>query len=62
MFLQDYANALRVTVRGQATLKLITDKPAIKMDSQTNIVCDDDDYNDDYDDDMTTLLDSFFYL
>ncbi|XP_069012001.1 integrin alpha-3b isoform X1 [Embiotoca jacksoni] len=33
--LEDYANALRITVKGQATLKLITDKPAIKMDSQT---------------------------
>ncbi|XP_068611056.1 integrin alpha-3b [Brachionichthys hirsutus] len=35
--LEDYANALRVTVRGQATLKLITDVPTIKMDSQTNM-------------------------
>uniref|UniRef100_A0A3Q3VQM3 Uncharacterized protein n=1 Tax=Mola mola TaxID=94237 RepID=A0A3Q3VQM3_MOLML len=35
--LEDYFNALRVTVRGQATLKLITDKPTIKMDSQTNV-------------------------
>ncbi|XP_070845958.1 integrin alpha-3b isoform X1 [Chaetodon trifascialis] len=35
--LEDYFNALRVTVRGQATLKLITDKPTIKMDSQTNM-------------------------
>lgn len=35
--LEDYANALRVTVRGQATLKLITDKPTIKMDSQTTM-------------------------
>ncbi|XP_068161196.1 integrin alpha-3b [Antennarius striatus] len=35
--LEDYANALRVTVRGQATLKLITDLPTIKMDSQTNM-------------------------
>uniref|UniRef100_UPI003AAD9A8C integrin alpha-3b n=1 Tax=Centroberyx gerrardi TaxID=166262 RepID=UPI003AAD9A8C len=33
--LEDYANALRVKVRGQATLKLITDKPTIKMDSET---------------------------
>lgn len=41
--LQDYFNALRVTVRGQATLKLITDKPTIKMDSQTNVVRDDED-------------------
>ncbi|CAN9508636.1 unnamed protein product [Ophioblennius macclurei] len=35
--LEDYANALRVTVRGQATLKLITDKPTLKMDSQTTM-------------------------
>ncbi|XP_071318445.1 integrin alpha-3b [Trachinotus anak] len=35
--LEDYSNALRVTVRGQATLKLITDKPTIKMDSQTTM-------------------------
>lgn len=35
--LEDYSNALRVTVRGQATLKLITDKPTLKMDSQTNM-------------------------
>lgn len=40
---QDYSNALRVTVRGQATLKLITDKPTLKMDSQTNMVRDSDD-------------------
>ncbi|XP_056627893.1 integrin alpha-3b isoform X2 [Triplophysa dalaica] len=33
--LEDYGNALRVQVRGQATLRLLTDKPAIKMDSQT---------------------------
>nr|XP_020461843.1 integrin alpha-3 isoform X2 [Monopterus albus] len=33
--LEDYTNALRITVKGQATLKLITDKPTIKMDSQT---------------------------
>ncbi|XP_013887582.1 integrin alpha-3b [Austrofundulus limnaeus] len=33
--LEDYSNALRVTVTGQATLKLITDKPTIKMDNQT---------------------------
>uniref|UniRef100_A0A665VX64 Uncharacterized protein n=1 Tax=Echeneis naucrates TaxID=173247 RepID=A0A665VX64_ECHNA len=33
--LEDYSNALRVTVKGQATLKLITDNPTIKMDSQT---------------------------
>ncbi|XP_022065067.1 integrin alpha-3b isoform X1 [Acanthochromis polyacanthus] len=33
--LEDYANALRVIVKGQATLKLITDKPTLKMDSQT---------------------------
>lgn len=32
--LEDYSNALRVTIKGQATLKLITDKPTIKMDSQ----------------------------
>lgn len=35
--LEDYSNALRVTVRGHATLKLVTDKPTIKMDSQTNM-------------------------
>uniref|UniRef100_A0A8D3AHU2 Integrin, alpha 3b n=1 Tax=Scophthalmus maximus TaxID=52904 RepID=A0A8D3AHU2_SCOMX len=35
--LEDYSNALRITVRGQATLKLITDKPTIKMDSQTTM-------------------------
>ncbi|KAK2876852.1 hypothetical protein Q8A67_020948 [Cirrhinus molitorella] len=33
--LEDYANALRVEVKGQATLRLLTDKPAIKMDNQT---------------------------
>ncbi|KAM4716016.1 integrin alpha-3b [Anableps anableps] len=32
--LEDYSNAKRVTVRGNATLKLITDKPTIKMDPQ----------------------------
>uniref|UniRef100_A0A7N8YNT4 Integrin, alpha 3b n=1 Tax=Mastacembelus armatus TaxID=205130 RepID=A0A7N8YNT4_9TELE len=31
LFLQDYTNALRVTVKGQASLKLITDKPTIRM-------------------------------
>ncbi|XP_041671492.1 integrin alpha-3b [Cheilinus undulatus] len=35
--LEDYPNALRVTVRGQATLKLITDKPTLRMDSQTTM-------------------------
>ncbi|KAM7370993.1 hypothetical protein PAMP_010499 [Pampus punctatissimus] len=35
--LEDFSNALRITVRGQATLKLITDKPTIKMNSQTNM-------------------------
>ncbi|XP_054454741.1 integrin alpha-3b [Anoplopoma fimbria] len=35
--LEDYPNALRIKVRGQATLKLITDKPTLKMDSQTNM-------------------------
>ncbi|XP_068439237.1 integrin alpha-3b isoform X2 [Clinocottus analis] len=34
--LEDYFNALRIRVKGQATLKLITDKPTIRMDSQTN--------------------------
>ncbi|XP_026170862.1 integrin alpha-3b isoform X2 [Mastacembelus armatus] len=29
--LEDYTNALRVTVKGQASLKLITDKPTIRM-------------------------------
>nr|XP_057917211.1 integrin alpha-3b [Doryrhamphus excisus] len=33
--LEDYPNALWIKVRGAATLKLITDKPTIKMDSQT---------------------------
>lgn len=33
--LEDYQNSLRVEVRGHASLKLITDKPAIKMDAQT---------------------------
>ncbi|XP_061823511.1 integrin alpha-3b [Nerophis lumbriciformis] len=33
--LEDYPYALWVKVRGEATLKLITDKPTIKMDSQT---------------------------
>ncbi|KAL3051252.1 hypothetical protein OYC64_001508 [Pagothenia borchgrevinki] len=32
--LEDFSNALRITVRGQATLKLITDKPTIRMDRQ----------------------------
>lgn len=32
--LEDYQNALRVEVRGHASLKLITDKPTIKMDTQ----------------------------
>ncbi|XP_029311996.1 integrin alpha-3b isoform X2 [Cottoperca gobio] len=35
--LEDYSNALRITVRGQATLKLITDKSTIRMDSQTSM-------------------------
>lgn len=43
--LQDYSNALRVTVRGQATLKLITDKPTIKMESQIAMVCHESHYN-----------------
>ncbi|XP_074518763.1 integrin alpha-3b [Halichoeres trimaculatus] len=34
--LEDYPNALRVKVKGQATLKLITDKPTLKMESQTS--------------------------
>lgn len=38
VFWQDYANALRVEVRGQATLRLLTDKPAIKMDNQAREV------------------------
>lgn len=38
VFSQDYANALRVEVKGQATLRLQTDKPAIKMDNQTREV------------------------
>ncbi|MEQ2298095.1 hypothetical protein AMECASPLE_001626 [Ameca splendens] len=35
--LEDFSNALRVTVKGNATLKLITDKPTIKMEPQTLI-------------------------
>ncbi|XP_061564634.1 integrin alpha-3b [Cololabis saira] len=35
--LEDYSNALRITVRGQATLKLFTDIPSIKMESQTTM-------------------------
>ncbi|KAK9529885.1 hypothetical protein VZT92_012455 [Zoarces viviparus] len=35
--LEDYSNALRIRVKGQATLKLITDKPTIRMDSQTSL-------------------------
>ena len=38
--LQDYNNALRVVVKGQATLKLITDKPTIKMERKTTEVGD----------------------
>lgn len=45
--LQDYSNALRVIVKGQATLKLITDKPTIKMKSLTDEVRDDDDIDED---------------
>ncbi|KAK0146127.1 Integrin alpha-3 [Merluccius polli] len=33
--LEDYSKALRVKVKGKATLKLITDNSAIKMESQT---------------------------
>ncbi|KAM6897820.1 integrin alpha-3b [Xenentodon cancila] len=33
--LEDFSNALRVTVRGQATLKLLANIPTIKMESQT---------------------------
>lgn len=40
--LQDYPSALRVTVRGEATLKLITDQSHIKMDSQTSMVSEED--------------------
>lgn len=35
---QDYKNALRIKVRGQATLKLVTDNPAIKMENETREV------------------------
>ncbi|KAM9336229.1 integrin alpha-3b [Symphorus nematophorus] len=35
--LEDYFNALRVVVKGKATLKLITDKPTLKMNSLTNM-------------------------
>ncbi|KAF1374059.1 hypothetical protein PFLUV_G00245330 [Perca fluviatilis] len=34
--LEDYSNALRITVKGQATLKLIKNKPNIKMARQTS--------------------------
>ncbi|KAM8836033.1 integrin alpha-3b isoform 2-T3 [Spinachia spinachia] len=34
--LEDYSNALRITVKGQATLKLISDKSTIRMEPQTN--------------------------
>lgn len=44
--LQDYPTALRVTVRGEATLKLITDQSHIKMDSQTSMVGEEDDGDD----------------
>ncbi|KAL0984277.1 hypothetical protein UPYG_G00139340 [Umbra pygmaea] len=33
--LEDYKNALRVKVKGQATLYLVTDNPTIKMESET---------------------------
>ncbi|KAJ8264685.1 hypothetical protein GJAV_G00152510 [Gymnothorax javanicus] len=33
--LEDYTDASRVTVKGEATLKLVTDKPFVKMNSQT---------------------------
>ncbi|XP_064808851.1 integrin alpha-3-like [Oncorhynchus masou masou] len=33
--LEDYNNALRIKVRGQVKLKLVTDNPAIKMESET---------------------------
>ncbi|XP_042363978.1 integrin alpha-3b [Plectropomus leopardus] len=35
--LEDYPNALRITVKGQATLKLIKEKSTIKMDEQLNM-------------------------
>ncbi|XP_049916529.1 integrin alpha-3b [Epinephelus moara] len=35
--LEDYPNALRITVRGQATLKLNTDKPTIRMERKTDM-------------------------
>ncbi|KAJ8365029.1 hypothetical protein SKAU_G00138600 [Synaphobranchus kaupii] len=35
--LEDYIDASRVTVKGQATLKLVTDKPTIKMNSETRL-------------------------
>ncbi len=37
VFWQDYANALRVEVKGQATLRLLTDKPAIRMDNHREV-------------------------
>lgn len=50
---QDYNNALRIKVRGQVTLKLVTDNPTIKMESETRevsalmiMVADDDDDDD----------------
>ncbi|KAL7869844.1 hypothetical protein AOLI_G00138320 [Acnodon oligacanthus] len=33
--MEDYAEAFRVTVKGHVTLRLLTDKPAIKMDSES---------------------------
>uniref|UniRef100_A0A3B1KM90 Integrin, alpha 3b n=1 Tax=Astyanax mexicanus TaxID=7994 RepID=A0A3B1KM90_ASTMX len=33
--LEDYANTFRVIVKGHATLMLVTDKPAIKMENKT---------------------------
>ncbi|KAF7662454.1 hypothetical protein LDENG_00235490, partial [Lucifuga dentata] len=35
--LEDYSNAQRVEVKGQVTLKLITDKPTIKMNRETRM-------------------------
>lgn len=63
--LQDYFNALRVTVRGQATLKLITDKPTIRMEPVPTMVRDDDDNNDEDDnddDDITHLSPPFLVV
>lgn len=58
---QDYPNALRVTVKGAATLMLITDNTGIKMDNQTSLVSDDDgdEEAEDEDDDICIFYQCF---